>query len=133
MLKPKVNERDVVLDRCYLDPELDAARDAVADTARPAAERAEVALRTVLARRGYVEHQLLAQDVLAEAGHTLADELQRRAADPALTDEERGDALGLAAAAQVTAAWQACVRARWRSASASGVTESPSSFSPPRP
>jgi hypothetical protein len=106
LLTTKVRIDDVTVDRCYDDPELDAARDVVADAARPREERAATALRLVVQRRADTERQLLAQDVLSLAGHDLADELERQAGDPSLAGEDSSDALGMAAATRVAAAWQ---------------------------
>ena len=106
LLPPKVRLEDVVLDDCFDDIELRAVRDAVADTGRPVQERADRAIRLVLARRPDPERQLLAQEVLADAGHHLAPELARRATAPDLDPDDRADTLGLAAAAHVAAAWQ---------------------------
>ncbi|WP_380165158.1 hypothetical protein [Jannaschia sp. R86511] len=102
--KPRVRVDDVLLDRCHVDEELDAALLVVTDTGRDPAERAGRALSTVTARRGDVERQLLAQEALAPATRDLHAELVT-AARAGATPADVADAAGLAAGATVHAAW----------------------------
>lgn len=104
ILKPKVSPDDVLLDRCFADPELDEALAVVGDTRRPAEERVARAVPVVTGRRGDPERQTLAVDVLAAALQDVADAVAEAAR--ASEGPDRGDVAALAAAAVTDAAWE---------------------------